>query len=141
MPAVAALEQACFTTAWRRESFQDSLTRPFTFFLALREDDELVGYALSWLLADELHLLKIAVRADCRRRGYGSRLLEETAQRAVAAGATMIWLEVRPSNDAGLALYERHGFKHAYTRRKYFTDTNEDALIFVRKLREPGAAS
>jgi ribosomal-protein-alanine N-acetyltransferase len=140
LPAIDELEKLCFLTPWRSESFRESVDRPFTFFLSLRDGGEIVGYVLSWLTADEIHLLKIAVRPDARRRGYGAQLLDETIRRAVAAGATTIWLEVRPSNDAALGLYASRGFHHAYTRKKYFVDTNEDALIFVRRLAPEGIA-
>jgi ribosomal-protein-alanine N-acetyltransferase len=137
---VARLEAESFPTPWHLESFRDALTRPYALFLALRDGGELIGYSLSWLVADELHLLKLAVRHEHRRRGHGRRLLEVTRRRAIALGAAMIWLEVRPSNEAGLALYQGAGFRHSYTRKSYYTDTHEDALILVCSLTEEGAA-
>jgi ribosomal-protein-alanine N-acetyltransferase len=134
LAALSELEEASFITPWRLESLREGLTRARSIFLAARRDEELVGYALAWLVADELHLLKVAVRPDLRRRGYGRRLLNETLARAALAGATMVWLEVRPSNEAALALYAAANFTHSYARRNYFADTGEDALILVRPI-------
>ena len=131
LDAVARLEAESFLTPWHLDSFRDALGRPYSLFLALHLDDRLIGYSLSWVVADELHILKFAVEETQRRNGFGRRLLAETLRRARAANAAMAWLEVRPSNEAAIALYSHHGFHKAYTRKKYYADTGEDALIFM----------
>ena len=99
--------------------------------------DLLVGYSLSWLVVDELHILKVAVCAEHRQQGLATRLLEETIRRAREQNVVTAWLEVRPSNAAARALYARCGFQEVFVRRKYYTDTNEDAIILARMFR-PG---
>ena len=63
------------------------------------------------LAADEAHLLNLSIAAACQRQGYGSLLLRRLCEVARGRGARLIFLEVRPSNVAGLRLYERHGFQ------------------------------
>ena len=57
-------------------------------------------------------------------------MLEEMIERAGRDAAYT--LEVRPSNAPAIALYERFGFRSAGTRRRYYHDTGEDALIMWR---------
>lgn len=136
LDAVARLEAECFLSPWHLDSFRDALDRSYSIFLALRAGDRLLGYSLSWVVADELHVLKFAVAETERQRGYGRRLLAETLRRARKAEATMAWLEVRPTNEAAIALYTHQGFKKTYVRKKYYEDTGEDAVIYVCDLGE-----
>jgi [ribosomal protein S18]-alanine N-acetyltransferase len=141
LPEILTIEADAFLTPWQVESFREALSRSYALFLALRDfHGRLVGYALSWLVADELHILKFAVEKNRRRCGLGRQLLEATIRKAKANGATIAWLEVRPTNDEALGLYESNGFKRAYTRRNYYTDTGEDAVILVCNLAD-GEAS
>ena len=48
---------------------------------------------------------------------------------AIARGANWLTLEVRVSNDSAQALYRKYGFSVQGTRRRYYSDNNEDALI------------
>jgi N6-L-threonylcarbamoyladenine synthase/protein kinase Bud32 len=75
------------------------------------------------------HLLNIALRRDVRGRGLGAALLAETMRVAIDRGATRMTLEVRRSNGRALLLYEEVGFEVVASRRGYYTETGEDALI------------
>lgn len=134
--AVARIEADCFHTPWHYDSFRDALVRSYSIFLAARSGKEVVGYALSWLVADELHILKFAVREPWRRRGCGRSLLEATLSKAINGGAEVAWLEVRPSNQAAINLYQEYEFQRAYVRKHYYSDTNEDALILLRRFNQ-----
>ena len=92
---------------------------------------EVIGYAVVMLAADEAHLLNLSIAADCQKQGYGSLLLRRLCEVARGRGARLILLEVRPSNVAGLRLYERHGFQQVGLRREYYPAQvgREDALI------------
>jgi ribosomal-protein-alanine N-acetyltransferase len=75
--------------------------------------------------------MNVAVDPDDRRTGVASALLGELLER-VDDGAARYTLEVRRSNAAAIALYERFGFRSAGTRRRYYQDNGEDALIMWR---------
>lgn len=135
LETIAVIEAEAFLAPWHPDSFRDALTRPYALFLGLRKAGRLIGYSLSWVIADELHLLKIAVEPPQRGNGYGTYLVEDTLRKARSRGAAVAWLEVRPSNEAALKMYARHGFSSTYRRKNYYTDTGEDAIILVCQLR------
>jgi ribosomal-protein-alanine N-acetyltransferase len=84
----------------------------------------------------EAHLLNLSVAASWQRRGQGSALLVEALALARRLGAESVFLEVRPSNVAGQALYRRFGFRQVAVRRGYYPATagREDALVLSRAL-------
>ena len=131
LPAVMAIENEIYAFPWTRGNFHDSLAAGYGCWIYVR-DGEVLGYAVLMLAADEAHLLNLSIAADCQMRGYGSLLLLRVCELARDQGARLIFLEVRPSNAAGLRLYARHGFRQAGIRREYYPAPagREDALIF-----------
>ena len=91
--------------------------------------DYLIGMAGFWLMAGEAHLITIGVRNAQRRQGIGERLLIAFLDRAIELNAHMATLEVRVSNTEAQSLYRKYGFHDAGTRKKYYADNGEDALI------------
>lgn len=127
---VLVIERASFSMPWSRGAFlyeieQNRVARCWV----ARESGRIVGYICLWEVADELHITNVAVHPSARRRGYGRALLDSIFERARAAGARMVLLEVRPSNVEALALYESLGFRVVGRRRGYYYDTGEDALV------------
>jgi ribosomal-protein-alanine N-acetyltransferase len=133
--AVFAIEKASFSTPWSRWSFLAELTQPTGHFLVIGpsppEPWQVWGYVIFWIVADEMHLLNLAVHPARWHRGLGRALLNEALRRSRALGAIVVWLEVRPSNGAARALYESFGFKEVGRRPKYYEDTQEDAILLV----------
>jgi ribosomal-protein-alanine N-acetyltransferase len=89
----------------------------------------LAGYAGLWLMVDEAHITTIGVRPQLRGRGYGELLLVTLTEAALDINARWLTLEVRVSNAGAQSLYRKYGFRDAGTRKRYYTDNNEDALI------------
>src|SRR5439155_246755 len=71
----------------------------------------------------------VGVRANQQGKGYGHALMAALIQRAYQLGSRWLTLEVRPSNDVAVRLYEKFGFKVIGRRRGYYTDNNEDAIV------------
>jgi ribosomal-protein-alanine N-acetyltransferase len=88
-----------------------------------------VGYGGFWLMADETHISTIATHPQLRRRGIGGLLLLAMLDDAAEIGASIATLEVRASNTAAQALYRKYGFEVVGSRRNYYSDNGEDALI------------
>jgi ribosomal-protein-alanine N-acetyltransferase len=82
-----------------------------------------------WLAFDEAHITTIGVDPDKRGRGLGELLLLCMFDEAVARAANWLTLEVRVTNAAAQALYRKYGFTAHGTRKHYYSDNNEDALI------------
>jgi ribosomal-protein-alanine N-acetyltransferase len=91
--------------------------------------DYLVGYIGVWLLVDQAHVVAIAVREAYRRRGIGELLLLEAVQLAIDNRQENVTLEVRRSNVAAQALYEKYRFLKVGVRKRYYSDNHEDAII------------
>jgi len=93
--------------------------------------ERLVGMAGIWMMVDEAHIVTIAVRRSHRHKGLGEWLLISLIDLSMQLRAKYVTLEVRESNRTAQALYEKYGFTRAGTRRKYYSDNGEDALIMT----------
>jgi ribosomal-protein-alanine N-acetyltransferase len=89
----------------------------------------LAGYLIFWMILDEAHLHNLAVKKEFRGRGVAGKLLETMRKIAAENGITVQTLEVRESNDAAINLYQKYGFVVKGIRPRYYTDTDENALI------------
>jgi [ribosomal protein S18]-alanine N-acetyltransferase len=139
LPQVIAIERRAFPTAWSLAMFVLELSKPSGICLAAVEDSGIIGYLICARYADVMHLMNIAVDPAARRRGVATALLEQMIDRA--GREQSFTLEVRPSNAGAIALYERFGFRSAGTRRRYYRDTGEDALIMWRTVDETSTPS
>jgi ribosomal-protein-alanine N-acetyltransferase len=99
----------------------------------------IVGFAGMWLAFDEAHITTIGVDPPFRGRGLGEVLFLSMVDEAIARGANWLTLEVRVSNTAAQALYRKYGFTVHGTRKRYYSDNNEDAhIMWSRALSDPG---
>lgn len=97
--------------------------------LVVEENLEVVGFIVGKQIDHECEIENIAVIGAARRRGLGTRLLGEFLELVRARGGREIWLEVRESNLAARALYEKWAFVETGRRKTYYQDPVEDALI------------
>lgn len=130
LPEVVAIEQAIYTHPWSEGNFADSLRAGYDC-RTWRMAGELIGYFVLMSGAGEAHLLNLSVAGSHQRRGHGSALLREAVRLARSRGAQAVFLEVRPSNQAGQRLYTRFGFRKIGVRRDYYPAAwgREDALV------------
>jgi tRNA threonylcarbamoyl adenosine modification protein YeaZ/ribosomal-protein-alanine acetyltransferase len=139
LAAVEALQRSAFAEPWgagafAREAANGAVARIYVMRAA---SGEVVAYCACWLVVDELHINSLAVAERWRRLGLATRLLDAVSREAQAEGATSATLEVRESNRAGRALYERLGFRVEGVRRDYYQTPREDAIVlWNRDLRE-----
>jgi len=131
---VLALEEAAFTNPWTRAMYLAELENSSVSYCYLARDENrrAIGFCSFWRVLDELHINNLAVLPELRRVGIGSALLEFVLNKGVELGAQRATLEVRRSNDAARALYERFGFAVAGVRAAYYSKPVEDALILWR---------
>jgi ribosomal-protein-alanine N-acetyltransferase len=128
---VVAIERTVYSHPWTRGNFADALLAGY-HCLALRLEGELIGYFVLMVAAGEAHLLNLSIAMAHQRRGHGTALLREAVGIAREGGAQKLFLEVRPSNLAAIALYLRHGFRRIAVRRGYYPARHgrEDALVY-----------
>jgi len=134
LTGVLAVEEETFTNPWTRDMYAWELqNRSVCHIYVVRTPDcAVAGFCAFWLVVDEIHINNVAVRAQFRGHGIGTALLRHVLAEAKQFGARRATLEVRASNDAARRLYERIGFYVAATRRNYYTNPVEDALILWR---------
>lgn len=132
---VAQAEGQLHHFPWSRRQFAESLAAGHKGWVA-RLAGELVGYGIFLLLPDEAELLDVAILAPWQRQGLGCALLDFLLKAAWEGGARAMFLEVRASNLAGIALYQGAGFAQVGLRRGYYPAHHgrEDALVMGRNL-------
>jgi ribosomal-protein-alanine N-acetyltransferase len=138
LPQVISIERRAFPTPWSLAMFVLELSKPSGVCLVATVEEQVVGYLVCSRYADVWHLMNIAVEPSLQRRGVARAMLEEMLDRA--GREQPYTLEVRTSNTAAIALYERFGFRSSGTRRRYYHDTGEDAVVMWRTAPEPSSA-
>jgi ribosomal-protein-alanine N-acetyltransferase len=134
LPRILEIERLAFPTPWTLESFERELTLPFSRMMVALADDQdsadgkILGFLCRWMVADECHVLNVAVHPDSRRRGSGGVLMGEAIVEARNRGADVVTLEVRRSNLAARQLYRKFEFEERRLRRHYY-GPGEDAII------------
>lgn len=133
LAGVAELERLCFSAPWNEAMLAEELYNPTASFI-VAEDPEgrVLGYAGLHVVLDEGYIDNVAVRPACRRSGIADRLLDVFC-RFGQEHLAFLTLEVRPSNQAAVALYQKHGFSEAGRRKDYYSDPKEDALLLTRE--------
>lgn len=129
--AVLALQTSSFTNPWSADALAWELEHsPVSRLYVLKDAaGTAVAFCACWQILDELHVNSLAVEPGRRRQGLASLLMKEVLVEARREGAAAATLEVRRSNDAARALYERLGFVVEAIRPDYYTNPREDALI------------
>src|SRR6516165_2709968 len=132
LPQIVEIEQLCFDNPWSRDSFLRELSLPFSrTTVAITTDgveEAVAGYLCRWLVADECHILNVAVHPAARRGGIGTRLMEDAISEAKCEKARFVTLEVRRSNVAARSLYRKLSFEERRLRKNYY-GSGEDAIV------------
>jgi ribosomal-protein-alanine N-acetyltransferase len=141
LEGVLAVEAESFSNPWTREMYAWELQNRSVchIYVVRMHDCAVAGFCAFWLVFDEIHINNLAVRPRFRGHGIGTALLHHVLAEARLLGARRATLEVRASNAAARRLYERLGFYAAGTRRHYYTNPVEDALILWRDEAAPPA--
>ena len=134
LPAVLSIERRSFPAPWSLAMFVLEVSKPSGVCIAAVAGDEIIGYLVCSRYADVFHLMNVAVDPDLRRLGVAARMVERMLDEA--GRDERYTLEVRVSNHAAIAMYEKLGFRRAGRRRRYYSDNGEDAMIMW--LGEPG---
>ena len=138
LEAVAALEARIYAAPWTIGNFRDALAAGYAARLGER-DGRIVAYGVLMLGPGEAQILNLSVIPELRRQGLGRELLRYFVDAARWLHAGQIFLEVRTSNVAAIALYETEGFVAVARRLAYYPGAGvdaprEDALVMRRAL-------
>lgn len=127
---VYKIEVKSFSMPWSLESFEKEITiNKAAHYFVIEVSNKVVGYMGIWKILDEGHITNIAIDPEYRGRRYGAELLKFVLDQMQQVGVESFTLEVRESNEVAIRLYESFGFVTMGVRKKYYTDTQEDALL------------
>ncbi|MGH8371678.1 MAG: ribosomal protein S18-alanine N-acetyltransferase [Gammaproteobacteria bacterium] len=129
---VLEIERRAYKYHWTEGIFRDCLRVGYGCWV-MELHDTIAGYGVLSLVVGEAHLLNICIAPEWQGKGYGVQLLEHFMDLARERSASQMLLEVRPSNAAALALYQKRGFNEVGLRKAYYPSEKgrEDALILA----------
>jgi ribosomal-protein-alanine N-acetyltransferase len=130
--AIEEIERLSYPTPWSQSMFAGELAKPTSLCLGAFDGERLVGYLIVSRYVDAWHVMNVAVAPEDRRHGVATALVEKLFELTDDGTGRGFTLEVRVSNFGAIRLYERLGFHARGTRRGYYTDNREDALIMWR---------
>ncbi len=126
---VYEIEVLSFRTPWSLHSLAGELKNSVAHYTVMEQDGTIIGYCGMWVLFEEAHITNIAIHPDYRGHGYGKQLLHASMRVAASFGAEMMTLEVRETNAVAQKMYDDMDFSQQGRRKRYYTDTGEDALL------------
>jgi len=134
---LVALEVACFSVPWSKKSFEAELKgNQFSRILMIPHSKygrevQVIGYICVWMVFEEIRFLNLAIHPEFRGRGLATQLIGEAIRLGREEGCCRGMLEVRESNHAAKKLYESFHFLAYATRKSYYTNPTEDAILMV----------
>lgn len=133
--AVLNIELCIQRYPWTRGNFHDAVSSGYVCLVDER-NDEICSYAILMPTVEEAELLAIGVAMEQQRKGLGKAMLDEMLARASKQNMKRVFLEVRVTNLAAVALYRYAGFAEVGMRRNYYKDEqgHEDALVMACQL-------
>lgn len=136
LETVFAIESTVFSHGWTLGIFQDCLRVGYSCAVIEDHLGQVCAYGILSVGPGEAHILNISVAPQRQRQGLGRRMLLHLQKLAHAHKAEVIFLEVRPSNQGAIALYEDDGFHQVGLRRDYYPaeQGREDAMIMAKHL-------
>jgi len=123
------IEKKSFASHWSRQTFLDELSAENGYYIKIKDRDRIMGYSGFRYVLDEAHITTLAVHNKFRKKGIGTKLVEQLMKDAKARGLNKLYLEVRQSNIPAQKIYKKLGFKVIDRRREYYQHPVEDALV------------
>ena len=138
---ISEFEQKHFyNEAYSKETIIDILKDNYllknniNIFVALNQNDELIGYIIFTITEDFTDILKIFIRDSERRNGYAKQLLNKIIDLAKRYKSKKLMIEVRSKNLSAIEFYKKNGFTQISTRNNYYSNPSDDALVFERDI-------
>lgn len=132
---IHTLEKICFTDYYSFEILSSLIdNKLYGYSMALTENDVMIAYAIVYVVADESELHRVAVNPCYRNKGYGKAIINKCIENLSSANIKKMHLEVRNSNHGAICLYEKLGFELVGVRKGYYSDNNDDAMLYTLEL-------
>lgn len=136
LPQVVGIENASYPDPWPYATFlrEVEASKISVPIVAIRRQTVL-GYIVSWMIMDEVHIGNVAVAVKHRRKGIGKLMMQWLMDEAARRRCTFSTLEVRESNEAARIMYENMNFRMVARRKAYYSKPVEDALVMLKSLK------
>ena len=139
---ISEMESRFFSTPWSEAGIAHYAEAGNTIFVVARDyaskgpdfEYKVAGYSAIFCAFDEGNLVSIGVDEAYRGLGIARELLDISYDMALSRGVTSINLEVRPSNEAAISLYESEGFEKVGKRPCFYRNPTEDAALYIKQL-------
>ncbi|MBZ9612130.1 ribosomal protein S18-alanine N-acetyltransferase [Rheinheimera maricola] len=133
IPRLIEIEQQANPYPWQQSAFDSSFADSYFSYKLLDDSGEIRGFYFAQLILEQLELFSICVATNMQGRGYGKALLQHFLHEGQSRGATEAFLEVRSTNHAAIALYEKYGFSTTGVRKNYYVcgDSKAGAVLMA----------
>ncbi|MFV0255280.1 MAG: ribosomal protein S18-alanine N-acetyltransferase [Erysipelotrichaceae bacterium] len=133
--ALVEIEELLYSDPYSLEQLTYELNEnPFSKTIVLKIVDKIVAMAIYWIIFDQVQIVRIGVLPKYRNKNYAQSMLNFIIDDSRPAGCEIITLEVRASNAAAIALYDKNGFECVSSRKNYYQNPSEDALVMMKGL-------
>jgi ribosomal-protein-alanine N-acetyltransferase len=134
--ALSALDRECIgADGWSAESFRSEAAKENGYVLYIGENGGVAALLSAYSAVGEGDITSVAVAPEHRRKGLALALIAEL-ERLLPADTESIFLEVRESNSAAIALYEKCGFERLSVRKNFYSAPRENAVVMRKTLRD-----
>lgn len=134
LPEVLVIERKNYPFPWTEDVFTDCFRARYGCWVS-EEMGRVLAYGLVSIAVGEAHILNVSVDPAEQGQGIGRRMLQHLIETAKGRAET-VFLEVRPSNEIAITLYEDMGFNEIGIRKDYYPAENgrEDAIMYALQL-------
>ena len=131
---IAEIERAVFSDAWSEAGVRETMCQKTADIYVAEDGETTAGYVVIYTVLDESEVARIAVSPEFRRKGAAGLLLDTVISEGALNGTVTWHLEVRESNVAARALYEKKGFRDVGIRKGFYENPKEDAVLMTKSL-------
>ena len=131
---IVDIENSCFSAPWSPQDFENELQKEYGIDLVAEYKQSIEGYAIGWMIRDDIHIANVAVHPQFRLKGIGEQLIRALIEYSKDFNVAV--LEVRCSNHTAQRLYKKLGFKEIGIRDNYYEEEGEDAVLMFKQLNE-----
>jgi len=142
LPDILHIEKLSFSIPWSEKSFKQEIFNPGSHpYVVMGESGKskiriALGYIILNTVLDEGYIVNLAVLPQMRHKGIGKSLVTYILEQAKKLNLSFVSLEVRTSNKPAINLYESLGFECLGTRKDYYSNPKEDAVIMTKIIKD-----
>lgn len=130
-PAIAEAEREIFPDPWSERDITSLISSEGSMCYTALADGRVLAYLIGRQISPEGEIYRLATLPEHRRRGIAYRLLDYAVKCERGRGLEVLFLEVREKNAPARALYSSHGFREIATRKNYYKNPTDNAIIML----------